>query len=174
MASLDSKSERNAQPNQRPRLFLLFCVGEDRYALDAREVAEVVSLRQLKQLPGTPVWIAGLLTHRGQTVPVVDLAARAGITSARHKTSTRLVLVHYSRSSAQQPPLLLGLILEQATDTLRCLPEDFQPYGIDNNDSPYLGPVLQHPQGLIQRISVANLLPDDVHARLFPAQGAPS
>lgn len=172
MALLDSRSERHAQPDQRPRLFLLFYVGADRYALDAHEIAEVAALRQLKQLPGTPSWIAGLLTHRGQTVPVVDLAARAGLECARQKTSTRLVLVHYQPNTHQQAPALLGLILEQATDTLLCQPEEFQDYGVDNKDSPYLGPVLKHPQGLIQRITVAKLLPDDVHALLFPNQGA--
>ncbi len=174
MALLDSKSERNAQPDQRPRLFLLFYVGADRYALDAHEIAEVTSLRPLKQLPGTPTWVAGILTHRGQTIPVVDLAARAGVDSARHKTSTRLVLVYYQHLINPQAPALLGLILEQATDTLRCLSDDFKDYGVDNTDSPYLGPVLQHPQGLIQRITVAKLLPDDIHARLFPVLGAPS
>jgi chemotaxis-related protein WspB len=173
MASLASRSERDAQA-KRPQLFLLFTIGADRYALDAREVVEVTALRALKQLPGAPVWVAGLVNHRGWMVPVLDLAARAGMTAARDKTSTRLVLVHYQGRHADEsaPVYLLGLILEQATDTLRCLASDFQDYGVDNSDSPYLGPVLKHPLGLIQRITIAQLLPDEVHARLFEGQAS--
>ena len=57
------------------------------------------------------------------------------------RTSTRLVLVHYGGDRQ------LGLILEQATDTLRCRPDEFQPYGLDNADAPYLGPVRQDAWG---------------------------
>lgn len=171
MVSLDSRSERT-QTDRRPQLFLLFALGPDRYALDVHEVVEVTPLRTLKQLPGAPDWVAGLLTHRGQTVPVIDLAACAGLSAARDKTSTRLVLVQYQGKAGPYGPVyLLGLILEQATDTLRCLAADFQDYGVDNAESPWLGPVLQHPLGLIQRITVANLLPDEVHDRLFVTGG---
>jgi chemotaxis-related protein WspB len=167
MASPVSKSE----PASRQQLFLLFRIGTDRYALDSSEIAEVLAQRRLKQLPGAPPWVAGVLTHRGQTLPVIDLALRTGRASAQHKTSTRLVLVHYQRRTVPEAPTLLGMILEQATDTLRCRASDFREYGLDNRDTPFLGPVLEHPQGLIQRITVHSLLPDDVHAVLFPAAG---
>jgi chemotaxis-related protein WspB len=36
------------------KLFLLFSIGRDRYALQASDVAVVLSLAQCKALPGTP------------------------------------------------------------------------------------------------------------------------
>jgi chemotaxis-related protein WspB len=168
MALPASRSD-TATPQQ---LFLLFRIGADRYALDAREVAEVVALRALKQIPEAPAWVAGVLAHRGQAVPVIDLAARAGKAAPQRKTSTRLALVHYCRAGAGSTQLL-GLVLEQATDTLRCRAGDFRDYGLDQRDAPWLGPVLELPQGLVQRISVQSLLPADVHALLFPA-GTPA
>src|SRR3546814_4019894 len=30
-------------------------------------------LQRIKQLPEAPAWVAGLLAHRGETVPVLDL-----------------------------------------------------------------------------------------------------
>jgi len=72
------------------------------------------------------------------------------------------VLVHYRQEHQ------LGLILEQATETLRCRPEEFQPYGLDNGEAPYLGPVRQDAQGLLQRIEVDDLLSDAVRQLLFP------
>jgi chemotaxis-related protein WspB len=90
-------------------------------------------------------------------------------TPAQARTSTRLVLVNY-----QPHPWIearwLGLILEQATDTLRCDPAQFQPYGLDNRQAPYLGPVREDAQGLMQWISVNDLLTDEVRALLFSAE----
>ena len=78
---------------------------------------------------------------------------------AAARTSTRLVLVHY-RPAGEVPRRLLGLILEQATDTLRCNPTEFQPYGLDNRDAPYLGPVREDAQGLLQRLEASIVFED--------------
>ncbi|QNL86562.1 Chemotaxis protein CheW [Pseudomonas putida] len=66
----------------------------------------------------------------------------------------------------------LGLILEQATETLRCPSEAFQPYGLDNGEAPYLGPVRQDAEGLLQRIEVDDLLSDAVRQLLYPDASA--
>ncbi|HKS12820.1 MAG TPA: chemotaxis protein CheW [Pseudomonas sp.] len=148
-------------------LYLLFHLGAQRFALDVREVVEVLPLRVLKPIAHAPHWVAGILAHRGVLVPVIDIGALAFGEPAPQRTSTRLVLVHY-RADAARPDLQLGLILQQATDTLRCPPDDFRPYGLDNADAPYLGPVRQDAQGLLQRIRVDELLSAESRALLFP------
>ncbi|KWR91526.1 chemotaxis protein CheW [Cupriavidus sp. IDO] len=148
------------------KLFLLFRLGNDHYALDAAEVAEVLPLVTLKQMPGAPGWVAGLLARRGQTVPVIDMTALATGVPAALRTSTRTVLVHYRRQ-ASEPPRLLGLRLEHATETLRCAPESFADGGIDPGIARYLGPVRHDARGLVQWVRVNALLPDHVHAMLF-------
>ena len=39
--------------------------------------------------------------------------------------------------------------------------------GVDSGEAPYLGPVRQDEQGLLQRIEVNDLLPDAVHELLY-------
>jgi len=150
-------------------LFLLFRIGPDYYALDSAEVAEVLPLTVTKQIPGAPAWVSGLMTRRGQTVPVIDVTALATGVAAGARTSTRTVLVHYRRpGTANGATHLLGLRLEYATDTLRCDPASFADSGIDPGPARYLGPVRQDARGLVQWIRVSNLLPDAVHTLLFP------
>ncbi|MFJ3074648.1 MULTISPECIES: chemotaxis protein CheW [unclassified Pseudomonas] len=145
-------------------LYLQFRLDQQRFALDVREVIEVLPRRPLKPIAQAPAWVAGILAHRGVLVPVIDLCALSFARPAAERTSTRLVLVHYRKVHQ------LGLILEQATDTLRCPPDEFQPYGLDNGEAPYLGPVRQDAQGMLQRIEVDDLLSDAVRALLFAEQ----
>ncbi|OAI94464.1 chemotaxis protein CheW [Pseudomonas putida] len=155
------------------RLFLVFRIGAERFALDTREVAEVLPRLPLKPLPHAPGFVAGVLAHRGALVPVIDVSALTFGTPAPQRTSTRLVLVHY-RFDPARPDLLLGLILEQASDTLRCDPAQFRPYGVDNREAPYLGPVREDADGLLQWIGVQDLLDEQVRSMLFPAEGGPA
>jgi len=161
-------AKRSAAPVAKQALFLLFRIGNERYALRATEVAEVLPRLPLKPIAQAPDWVAGVFAYRGTVVPALDLSALTFGHPAEARTSTRLVLVHY-RPDALQPPRWLGLILEQATDTLRCNPEDFQPYGLDNRQAPYLGPVREDAQGLVQWVRVNDLLDDAVRSLLFPA-----
>lgn len=154
-------------------LYLLFRIAGQRFALDAREVAEVLPRLALKPIAQAPDWVAGVLAHRGAMVPVIDVSALSFGSPAPVRTSTRLVLVYY-RIEQQRSEQLLGLILEQATDTLRCLPEEFQPYGLDNQQAPYLGPVREDALGLVQRISVQDLLSDEVRSLLYPLPDEPA
>ncbi|MGO2450277.1 chemotaxis protein CheW [Pseudomonas taetrolens] len=143
------------------RLFLVFYIGDERFALPATDVVEILPRLPLKPIAQAPVWVAGLFEHRGQMVPVIDVSAMAFGNPAVARTSTRLVLVNYGER-------LLGLILEQASDTVRCDPADFQPHGVDNRDAPYLGPVRKDEKGLLQWVEVVDLLSPAVRALLFP------
>ena len=165
----DPAAKRGAVTAAKKALFLVFHIGSERYALKATEVAEVLPRLPLKPIAHAPVWVAGIFAHRGNMVPVIDLSALTFGTSAQARTSTRLVLVNY-RPETWLEPRWLGLILEQATDTLRCDPADFQPYGLDNRQAPYLGPVREDALGLMQWIGVADMLTDDVRALLFSAE----
>ena len=144
-------AQRTAGVASKKRLFLVFYIGDERFALPATEVVEVLPRLPLKPVAHTPVWVAGVFSHRGQMVPVIDISAMTFGQTSVARTSTRLVLVNYRGH-------VLGLMLEQASDTVRCDPAEFQPYGVDNHDAPYLGPVRKDHLGLLQWLSVDDLL----------------
>lgn len=61
-----------------PSGHLVFACGESLYALPAERSAEVVSLSALTRVPGAPAHLLGVFAHRGEVVPVVDLAVLTG------------------------------------------------------------------------------------------------
>lgn len=151
-------------------LFLLFQIGNDRYALDATQVAIVLPLARCKKVPGAPGWVEGVFNYCDRMVPVLDINMLAAGKPAAVRLSTRLVLVHYTPPG--QAAQLLGLIVEKASEMLRCDPDTFVDSGLNLDDTPYLGPVMRHPNGLVQRIEVQDLLDESVKNMLFPQESA--
>lgn len=103
----------------------MFRIGNERFALKATEVAEVLPRLALKPIAQAPLWVAGIFAHRGVLVPVIDLSALTfGTGPGSHQ---------YAPGAGQLPTAALGearwlgLILEQATDTLRCDPPSSSP-----------------------------------------------
>jgi purine-binding chemotaxis protein CheW len=81
-AILVARARRYAQADQfaereATREYLCFGVGGERYAVEARYVAEVAS-RELTPVPGAPARLLGLANLRGEILPVFDLARCLG------------------------------------------------------------------------------------------------
>jgi chemotaxis-related protein WspB len=146
-------------------LFLVFELAQDRYALDARQIVEVLPLVDVKHIPGAPPAIAGLFTYRGALVPVIDLSELTLGRPAARRLSTRLVLVHYPDPSGRTH--LLGLIAERATQAARHDASAFVASGVTNPGAAYLGPVAIDAHGLLQRIDIPTLLPPSLRDVLF-------
>jgi chemotaxis-related protein WspB len=142
-------------------LYVLFQLGKNRYALEARRVVEVVPLLALKPFPGAPRGVAGLFIYRGQPVPALDLCVLTLGRPAREALSTRiLILQHHPPAGERQ---LIGLIAERATGTLRRDKKDFVEAGVKLTSAPFLGPVLLDDQGLIQLLDAQKLLDEGGH-----------
>jgi len=153
-------------------LFLLFHIGKDRYALEARRVVEVLPLLELKEVPQAPPGLAGLINYRGEPVPVVDVTLLAVGRRSSEKFSTRIIVVRCE--SLEGSPHLLGLIAEQATETLSRKPHEFLSTGLGNVERPYLGPVLMDPAGPIQWIHEDRLLTSNVRKSVLDLASPPA
>jgi chemotaxis-related protein WspB len=146
-------------------LFLLFHLGSDCFALDTAQVVEILPQVNIRKMLRSPPGVAGTINYRGALVPVIDLSELALGHPAAQRLSTRIILARCS--AADGTPKLLGLIAEQATETMRCKPGDFVASGIVNDGAPYLGPIAMGPRGSVQQIDPSKLIPASVRDALF-------
>lgn len=146
-------------------LLVLFRLGNDCYAIDAREVIEVLPLVNLKKIPQAPVGVAGAFVYRSKPVPVIDLSALALCQPSRAHLSTRIILVNHADAAGERH--ILGLMAEQATETIKRAREDFVEAGVSADEAPYLGPVVNDPRGLIQLVEPRHLLTEVLRESLF-------
>jgi chemotaxis-related protein WspB len=146
-------------------LFVLFHLGNERYALEAQRVVEIVPLLALKKIPQAPRGVAGMFIYRGRFVPALDLCdLTLGRPAAEH-FSTRIIIVNYTLASGAEQ--FMGLIAERATATLRREPKDFVESGVRLTNSPFLGPMLKDAQGVVQLLNPERLLQHHASAQLF-------
>lgn len=145
-------------------LFLTFQIGADRYALEARQIVEVLPLVHVKAIPGSARGVVGIFNYHGKPVPLLDLAELALGLPCAARMSTRIIVTNYEHHSGQA--LMLGLKAEHVTETIRRAAEEFVDSGVAAKDAPYLGPVTLEAEQIIQRLDVARLLTEDVLAQL--------
>ena len=153
-------------------LFLLFQIGHDRYALEARHAVEVIPFLALKKIPHAPRGVAGIFNYRGHPVPAVDLCELTFERPARELLSTRIIVVKFPDATGQAQ--WLGLIAEHATGMMRREPQEFVNAGVQVGAAPYLGPVVMDDKGVIQLLHAEHLLTDTVRHLLAVASPVPA
>ena len=142
-------------------------LGADRYAIETSYVVEIIPLVRLKEMPGAPAGVAGVMNYRDDAVPVVDLNLIAMGTPTPAMLTTRIVIVRYAPDAG-----LLGLLVPEATETLRADPDDFEDAGVATDGAPYLGRVKTTERGVIQQVTVASLLSAELRDALYRPEWA--
>ena len=146
-------------------LFIVFKAGNANYALEARQVIEVVPLVTLRACPNAPAYIAGLANYRGTGVPIVDLGRLVGDAPCAVYLSTRIILTPYAGEGDQQR--VIGLLAETVTNTVEREETDFGQNNVAAPGTPGLGKLAVSGTGFIQRIVVAQLMPKELEPMLF-------
>lgn len=78
---------------------LLFRLGDEQlFGINVFKVREVLRRPPLERMPGMHGLLAGTCDYRGQTIPVIDLAAALGYEPLREVESAHLMVTEFSRS----------------------------------------------------------------------------
>lgn len=132
-------------------LILPFSVGEETYALDARQVVEVSPLVDLRPVAFGPGHLAGLCNYRGSAVLVFDLCRLFLGRSAARRLSTRILFVRLPDAEGRER--ILGLLAEGVTEAVRTQARFL------GGEGGLLGPVLPGESGTVQIVELDRLLP---------------
>jgi purine-binding chemotaxis protein CheW len=86
-----------------------FVVGDVTYALDIAVVREIISPQELSRLPHLPLEVAGVMDHRGEILPVIDLRVRFGLASVEPTRATKWILI-------EADSRVVGLVVDRVTE----------------------------------------------------------
>jgi purine-binding chemotaxis protein CheW len=93
------------------RGFVACSVGPATYAIGIEHVQEIVIPARLSPLPEAPLGLIGAVDHRGEVVPILDLALRLGFERTTHP-KRKWILVRIGGR-------LLGVVVAQVFEVFR-------------------------------------------------------
>ena len=137
-------------------LYLAFKAAGGRFALPARDVAEVTPLVRLSPVPGGPPALAGLMNHRETALPVADLTWLIAGRASRPFASTRIMIITLPDGRR------IGLMAERVLRGVNIDPGQARPP--DAACAEYVSGVLPWDDGILQLLNPAALPLDGIFA----------
>jgi len=156
---------------------LTFTVAGHDYAIESRQVVEVLPRVAGRPIPHTPDYILGVFSYRGTLVPLVDLGRRLAGKPPADRLSTRVIIVALPDPTAAvsrgvgssgnltpgdggaSPAARLGLVAENVIMIHSGDKAEATLPAFNLPDAAFLGPVLRLSDRLVQLVLVEHLLP---------------
>lgn len=99
---------------------LTFKLGNQEYALDIMSVREIRGWTKTTPMPHAPAFMRGVINLRGTVLPVMDLAARLGLSPI--ETTERNVIIVVKCNDC-----MTGLLVDAVSDIIALSSDDMQP-----------------------------------------------
>jgi chemotaxis-related protein WspB len=153
---------------------LTFTVAGEPYAIESRQVIEVLPRVPARPVPRAPDFLLGVFTYRGRLVPLLDLARRLGVAPPAERLSTRVIVVEFDAEPSAGGPatVRLGLVAENVVAVRAAEEADAALPPLRLPDADYLGRMLRIGGSTSQLLDVRRLLPADLVAGLLPPAAA--
>jgi purine-binding chemotaxis protein CheW len=98
----------------------IFEVAKLLVGIDIRSIQEILRVQPVTVVPLAPSTVRGLMSLRGQIVPVVDLRVRLGLPASGSETAGFNVIVRTSQGA-------VSLLVDEVGDVVEVGPETFEP-----------------------------------------------
>lgn len=102
------------------REVITFRLADERYGLDITAMREILKMREITELPRVPAFLTGIVTVRGEVIPIIDLRLRIGLGASSPTRASRILITSHEDQ-------LFGLIVDEVHKVVRMLSTDIQP-----------------------------------------------
>ncbi len=87
--------------------FAVFRMGDEVFGIEIKKVVEILKAQKTYTLPELPEFLSGVMTVRGEVIPILDLRKRFGIKSKFKKE--RIIIVRYDNEK-------IGLVVDEVKE----------------------------------------------------------
>jgi purine-binding chemotaxis protein CheW len=107
-----------ATPHQRE--VLAFALGDEEYGIDILRLREIIRTRPITEVPRAPAFVLGIISVRGEVLPVIDLRRRLRRPRAVPGRDARVLIVVRDGEA-------FGLLVDAVRQVVRLRDEDIEP-----------------------------------------------
>lgn len=102
------------------RRWLAFTLGSEDYALEIGVIREIIKPREITEIPRVPGYLLGIISLRGNIIPIFDLKQRLRLGGASIAGGTRIII-------CQDRERLAGLLIDEITQVATIPEERIEP-----------------------------------------------
>lgn len=102
------------------RELISFRIGEQEFCVDIMSVREIRGWTPATPLPRTPSFMKGVINLRGAVLPIVDLGARLGLSTAEPTARHVIMVVRIGERT-------VGLLVDAVSDIITVTDSQIQP-----------------------------------------------
>ena len=100
-------------------MYLSFSLGDEEYAVNVRQVAEIVGLPRIMAVPDLPEYIRGVMNLRGKVVPLLDVRLRFRMPARESDERTVVIVMEVDAAP-------IGLIVDGVTEVREIPPANIR------------------------------------------------
>ena len=140
------------------RRWLAFSLGSEDYALDISVIREILKPREITEIPRVPDFLLGIISLRGNIIPVFDLKRRLGLGVATIDQDSRIIV-------CQEGDRLAGLLIDRITQVTSIQEERIEPPPaiFSGRDRAMLDGVGRVQENVLILLNIANVLTIDMN-----------
>src|SRR5512140_704163 len=87
--------------------YAVFEIGEENFGIEINRVVEILSSQKVHSIPDLPDFLSGVITVRGQIIPLLDLRRRFGV--LRSSGKELIIVIKYDNEK-------LGVLVDQVKE----------------------------------------------------------
>jgi purine-binding chemotaxis protein CheW len=100
--------------------FLNFSLENEEYALNILNIKEIIKPKEITEIPKAPSHLLGIISLRGEIIPVIDLKRKLKLIPVSITETTRIIVIQYEEN-------LVGILADSISQVLRIHKKDIQP-----------------------------------------------
>jgi purine-binding chemotaxis protein CheW len=139
-------------------VFVTLAIGTEIYGIDIINIHEIINITKLTNIPNTLSFMKGVISLRGNVVPVVDMRERCGLELKEYNKKTPILIVELNK-------LLIGLVIDSVYDVVKFPLSKIQypPHYSAKISSDFIDGLLQLDDKTIIALNVNKILSPEEH-----------
>lgn len=128
-----------------------FTILEKEYALEIKNVIQVIRMKEITPIPQTPDFVEGVIIWHGKVMPLISLHKKLSLEKQNPNKLNRIIITRFHEHH-------IGIIVDQLTDVLNLEAANLEPPGALLREANYLVGVGNIGKRLILLMDVEKLL----------------
>ena len=109
----------------RAATYLTFTLDDTDYAVEVKNVQEVLDFTSITKVPRTPDFMRGVINLRGKVVPVMDLRLKFGMTRTEESVETCVIVMEVLLGDNETT--ILGALADSVKEVFDLAPAQIEP-----------------------------------------------